>query len=193
MEISRKFRVLAQTLSMHTALRDRYANLALAVDVLLLACSVVFCATAFASDEVLSHFGPAPEHIRFLLRAFSVLAFMLSVLSLRVDWKGKSVRHREASEKLSRALSVFRKNQEADGSWSPEALSELDSVYSEAMHNSVPVPEASFVRLKARHLRKVQLSKMLDSNPGCPVLVLRLSLFFSSIGRALRSRRSEDA
>jgi hypothetical protein len=188
MEISRKFRVLDQTLSMHTFLRDRYARFGLFVDLLLLACAVVFCATAFASDEVLSYLGPAPQQIRYLLRAFSVIAFMLSVLSLKVDWKRESAGHREAAERLSRAMAVFRKRRGADGTWPADSSVELDGAYWEAMHNSVPVPESAFVKLKARHLRKVELSRMLDANPGCPVFLLRVILICSSVRRVLRRK-----
>jgi hypothetical protein len=191
MELGRKFRVLDQTLSMHTVLRDRYSRRALCVDVVLLACSVVFCASAFASDQVLALLGRSPENVRYLLRAFSVLAFMVSVLSLRIDWKGKSASHREAAEKMSRAIAVFRKYRGEDGTWPPERLAELDSVYWEAMRNCVPISEAAFVKLKARHLKKVELSRMLDSNPGCPVFVLRLMLLLSSLRRGLGFRKGK--
>jgi hypothetical protein len=184
MEFDRKLRVLDQSLSMHTTQRDRYARRALVVDLTLLAGSVVFCASSFASDEALSHLGPTPQHVRLALQAFSVLAFMVSVLSLRIDWKGTSARHGDSAAKVSRAVATFRKGRQADGSWPIEKSDELDAVYWEAMHNSVPIPEASFVKLKARHLRKVELSRMLDSNPGCPVFVLRFKLLFSALRRA---------
>jgi hypothetical protein len=185
MELSRKFRVLDQTLSMHATLRDRYARRALVVDILLLACSVSFVATAFASDSALSHFGPSPDQIRFLLRIFSILAFLLSIVSLRIDWKGNSATHRDAAVKMSSAAASFRKLRRADGTWPEECASELDAIYSEAMLNSVPVPDAIFVNLKARHLRKVELSRMLDSNPGCPVALLRLALLCMSVKRVI--------
>src|SRR5713101_5413522 len=165
MELSRKFRVLDQTLSMHTSLRDRYGRRALIVDLSLLACSVVFCASAFAGDNVLSRFGTTPENVRYLLRAFSVLAFMLSILSLRIDWKGRSASHRDAASKMSSAVASFSKRRGIDGGWPPESSAELCRVYWEAMHNSVPIPEGLFVKLKARHLRKVELSRMLSLNP----------------------------
>lgn len=180
MELARKFRVLNQTLSMHSALRDRYADRALLLDVLLLTCSVMFCATAFATDAALSHFGLSPDQVRYLLRIFSVIAFALSILSLRFDWKGKSAMHRDAASKMSRALAQFRKFRMPDGSWAEERSAELDAAYSEAMQNSTPIPDKAFVKLKALHLRKVELSKMLDSNPGCPVFALRLILLFRS-------------
>src|SRR5579859_5505772 len=115
-ELTRKLRVLDQTLSMHAILRDRYSRLGLAVDLLLLACAVVFCASAFASDTVLSYVG-SPEKVRYMLRAFSILAFMLSIVSLRVDWKGRSGSHRDSAAKMSRALAVFRNTRLSDGNW----------------------------------------------------------------------------
>lgn len=184
MELSRKFRVLNQTLSMHTFLRDRYANRALLIDVLLLASAVIFCASAFASDDVLSRLGPTPQEVRYVIRAFSILAFMLSVLSLRIGWKEKSASHRDGAQKMSRALALFWMHREDDGTWSPNTRMELDAAYWEAMHNSVPIPEKLFVKLKACHLRKVEISRMLDSNPGCPVTVLKLRLLCSSFRRS---------
>src|SRR5882672_5227596 len=186
MELARKFRVLDQTLSMHAALRDRYGRRALLVDGLLLACSVVFCASAFASDQVLALFGGTPDRVRYLLKAFSVITFMLSVISLRVDWKGLSAAHRQASEKMTGALAVFRRHRRDDGSWDANVTDELDGVYWEAMRNCVSVPDSHFLKLKARHLRKVEISKMLDSNPGRPVFVLRAMLFFSSLKKTKR-------
>ena len=187
MELARKFRVLDQTLSMHAALRDRYARRALFVDALLLACAVVFCASAFASDQVLALLGGAPDRVRYLLKGFSVFAFMLSVVSLRVDWKGIAAAHRQAAEKMSGALAVFRKYKRDDGSWDASIMGELDGVYWEAMRNCVSIPENDFLKLKARHLRKVEISKMLDSNPGCPVFVLRTMLTLSSLKRTRRT------
>ena len=189
MELGRKFRVLDQTLSMHTMLRDHYARRALLVDGLLLACSVVFCASAFASDQVLALLGGSPDRVRYLLKAFSVVTFMLSVLSLRVDWKGIAAAHRQAGEKMSGALAVFRKYRRDDGFWDASVAGELDSIYWEAMRNCVSIPESAFLKLKARHLRKVEISKMLDSNPGCPISILSTILFLSSLRKTKRTAK----
>jgi len=189
-ELDRKFRVLDQSLSMHASLRDRYGRGALVLDVAMLVCSVAFCATTFASDAALSHFGLKPDQIRDLLRVFSVLAFTVSVVSLRIDWKGRSARHREAAARLAEASKLFRNFQSADGSWPDGRVEELSAVYWEAMQNSAPIPEADFVRLKARHLRKVELSRMLSRNPGCPAVVLRFVLLWRSVKGALAGGRT---
>ena len=79
-ELTRQFRVLRQTLSMHTMLKDRYKKLAVTIDIILLACAVVFCATTFASDDVFSLIGLSPETVRFVLGVASILAFFASLV-----------------------------------------------------------------------------------------------------------------
>ena len=57
-EIDRQYRVLRQTLGIHSILRDEYSRKSKLSEILLLLCSVIFCATTFASDElfeILSH------------------------------------------------------------------------------------------------------------------------------------------
>jgi hypothetical protein len=66
-EIERQYRVLRQTLSMHAMLRDGFAWRAKAVEVLLLVCSVIFCATTFAGDELYRTFNLAPNLGRIVL------------------------------------------------------------------------------------------------------------------------------
>ncbi len=84
-ELIRQFRVLRQTLSMHAMLRDRYFKLALSIDLVLLACGVIFCATTFALDGNFVT-GGVGENIRIELfnclqhLVFSVLLFSDALL-----------------------------------------------------------------------------------------------------------------
>jgi hypothetical protein len=185
-ELTRQFRVLRQTLSMHTMLKDRYKKLAVTIDIILLACAVVFCATTFASDDVFSLIGLSPENVRFILGVTSLLAFFASLIILRVGWKGKAALHQEAEQKLTSALQLFRELRSEDNTWPQDRSSDLHRAYWEAMKNTIDIPEGKFVGLKSRHLRKVQISKMLDDISGCPVFVIRLILLFRSIKKALK-------
>jgi hypothetical protein len=193
-ELSRQFRVLDQTLSMHTVLKRRYEARALALDLLFLACSVVFCATTFARDDIFTSVGLTPQKVRFVLGLVSVGAFFASLVGLRTDWKGKAAQHRDAIQRLTRTVASFRESREDSGTWPSDLHGDLHRAYWEAMNNVIEVPSAKFVNLKAKHLRKMQLSKMLDSAPGCPAFVLKVILFFRSVmnacrGEALTSKR----
>jgi len=185
-ELTRQFRVLRQTLSMHTMLKDRYKKLAVTIDIILLACAVVFCVTTFASDDVFSLMGLSAENVSFVLGVASILAFFVSLVTLRVGWKGKAALHREAEQKLTNALQLFRELHRDDGTWPQDRSSNLHRAYWEAMKNTIDIPEKKFVGLKSRHLRKVQISKMLDDLHGCPVFILRLILLYRSIKKILR-------
>lgn len=184
-EMDRHCRVLDQTISMHSVLRDRYAWRAGTIDIVLLACSVVFCATTFVDRSVLASIGLAADKLRIILGIASILAFFASLVALRVDWKGRSVRHAEAVKDMSRALALFRALREDDGTWPSRRRAELQRAYWDAMNNNEQVPASQFLSLKARHLRKVTISKWLDENPGCPVLVMKAILMCRSIRKAL--------
>lgn len=185
-ELGRQFRVLRQTLSMHTMLRDRYVRSSLIIDILFLACSVTFCATTFARDDLFTQFGLSPGNVRYILGVTSIVAFFVSLVALRVNWKGKAARHKDAVQKLTNVLSLFREWQQEDKSWPQDRSMDLHRNYWEAMNNIVEVPDRSFVGLKVRYLRKVELSKMSDSAPGCPLFVLELILFVRSILKACK-------
>jgi len=180
-EIERQYRVLQQTLSAHSVLKHRYARRALFVDIVLLACSVVFCATTFARDDVFIHVGLSPANVRFILGTASIAAFFASLIALRVNWKGTSALHEQAMQKLTDVLTLFRRYRREDGGWFESRHSELSRAYWDAVTNVVRVPDRVFLQLKAWHLRKVQISRMLDSNQGCPVFVLRLVLLWRSL------------
>lgn len=183
-ELNRQFRVLRQTLSMHTMLRDRYSKLALVIDIAFLACSVIFCATTFARDDIFAQIALSPKDVRYVLGVSSIVAFFASLVALRVDWKGKAARHRDAVQKLTNVLSLFRECQHEDGSWPRDRSAVLHRTYWEAMNNTIEVPDRPFVGLKVRYLRKVELSKMSDGAHGCPLLILRIILLIRSILKA---------
>ena len=181
-ELRRQFRVLDQMLSMHGALVGRYSRLSVLIDVSLLACAVIFCATTFVSDSFFTSLGVTPQTIRFVLGAASIVALLVSIMSLRVDWKAKETRHIEAMRRLTIELAKYRELRNASGIWSAEASVELNGRYWQLMDNIAPIPERFFVRLKARHLRKVEASKLLDEFAGLPIIILR----FVSLVRAMR-------
>jgi hypothetical protein len=174
---------------MHATLRDRYKVRGIALDVVLLICSVIFSASAFARDELLTQISLSPQRVRYVLGIASIVAFTASLLALRMDWKGRAVRHQDAATKLTNVVAHFRQLSDNDGRWSQDGREELNRVYWEAMDSVVEVPSRMFNKLKARHLRKVQVSKMLDDVPGCPVPVLHLLVFW----RSMRSIGKLDA
>src|SRR2546429_3551010 len=103
-EMPRQFRVLDQMLSMHTFLRDRYAAWALSLDLILLFTSVIFCTTRFVGDDFFAKIGVSAGAGKLAVGVSATAAFFASIVTLRVDWKGKSARHADAVQKLTNVM-----------------------------------------------------------------------------------------
>ena len=174
-EIERQYRLVRLMLDAHSMLKDRYTALGMAAQVGLLFCSVVFCATTFASDDLYSWLGTKPTDGRYIRGAASVVSFFFSLVLLVADFKGKAALHGAALERWSRANAEFRKCQQAEGNEWPEPVrAHLSDAYWAADKESVKIRPKHFLRLKSAHLRKVEVSKLKSRHPGCPIIVLTL-------------------
>ncbi len=180
-ELTRQYRVARQTLAMHTFLRDHFTRLATGTDALILSCSAIICAATFARGDLLARFGLSADATRDVTGAASVAVFIISIVALRVDWKACSANHSEAARKLTWLVAEFRRAKDGKDAWPPAQAEELQRIYWEAMNSVVPIPSRKFAKLKARYLRGAEVSKMLDSRPGCPVWFLRTVLLLRSI------------
>jgi hypothetical protein len=102
------------------------------------------------------------------------------------DWPGKSAQHRDAVDRWSTVLEKFRRHRREDGTWSESVIDGLATAYWEADRNSVKIPNKRFNSLKSRYLRKLAISKLKESYPGCPRFILFFLLFFIHSCRAIR-------
>ncbi len=185
-ELNRQFRCLGQTISMHSMLRDRYERWAVFVNLLLLASSVVFCATSFAHSYISQRFGVPEQIVADVLGVAAIAAFFAVLATMVLDWKGRAARHDEAAKILTTALAVFRGARGGDG-WAGCERQVLSQAYWDAMKGVAPIPDRCFTKLKIKHLRKVAVSKMSDILPGCPLFLIRFLVFYRSISH-LRNR-----
>jgi len=188
LELQRQYRVLKQTLSMHTMLRDRYTALALGLDMALLLGSLVLCGAAFVADDLLRGIGLTESVTKGVMGGASLLVFFAALIGIRVGWSGKAERHRHAADKLTEGLSSFREARSEDDTWQEDCTADLNQLYWSIMRNVTPIPSNQFNRLKARHLRKVRISKILDTSPGCPVCFVRLVVLWKGLGSVCRHR-----
>ncbi len=173
-ELARQFRILDQMISMHSILAQRYLRLGLILDISLLTSSVIFCATTFASDDFFLSLGLTPRSVKLVLGITSVMAFLAAILSLRADWKRSEARHKEAVQKLTACFAQYRETRLASGEWPDGKAIHLSKLYWDATNGIIPIADRLFPSLKAKHLRKVALSKLIDTHYGIPVFVLRI-------------------
>lgn len=175
-EIQRQYRVIDQTLTMYSVLRDRYARLALLLTLGLFATSIFLCAFTFTPDDILRLFGISEPVARLALALLSALVFFLSIAELCLNWRDKSAQFGQAAEAISRLKALYRSILSKGTDPTADEFRHLRDEYKRGMDDLPRIPDGVFLRLKAYHLRKVEISKMISARPGHPVWLLRIQL-----------------
>lgn len=163
-EIARQRALVDQGLSMQARLRDRDFIVGT-----LLVCSVLLAslggvAFAFAgTGSSVTLFGVKAARATWL-GTLAVLTAAVALIELVVDRRGAAQRRAEAVRMLA-ALKAEYRSPPRPGNEVAEAA-RLSERYALAMDSVPPIPERSFNRLKAGHLRKVEISKWLSKHPG---------------------------
>ncbi len=190
-ELDRQYRVLKQSIAMHSMLRDQYTRLAAVLDISLLAASVIFCATTFACEYISQRLGVPDQIVSDILGISSIIAFLAVLVGMVLNWKGKATLHGESAKTLTNALALFRETR-IDDSWPTEKALVLSQTYWDASQSTVPIPDKRFTALKARYLRKVEVSKTASCCPGCPLFLIRILVFCRSICSLAKKQTKTD-
>lgn len=184
-EITRQYRVLKQTLSMHSSLRDEFITKSRVAEIVILVCSMVLCSVTFATEDFYRTIGMSLEQGRFIMGVSSVIVFILSLALIVLNWHRKAAQHGEAAKRWSSVLQRFRATRLEDKSWPLEIWPELSSLYWQANEFSIGIPERRFNALKARYLRKVIISRLKSKYPGAPRFILSLLIRIRHTSEAL--------
>ncbi|MEV6983324.1 hypothetical protein AB0M95_18995 [Sphaerisporangium sp. NPDC051017] len=173
-EIKRQRRLVDQMATAHSLLRDQYRRRATASTCVLLIASVVATAFAFASGDAKVTIILITADRSILLGWFAVLTFSLTLVDLVLDWRGTARSHEDAARQLA-ALKAEYRTPPAEGVEIQER-DRLSQRYQAVMDALSAIPEKKFTQLKARHLRKVELSRILSDRPGITVRQARREL-----------------
>jgi hypothetical protein len=188
-ENERQYRIVDQMMTAHAVLRDRFSRRARTLNLLLLSLAIILNAFVFASDDMLKvlFFGHTAE-AKVWIASVSVALLVLAIIEFRVDWEGRSRSHEDAVERLSRLKASYREAHAVNGRGA-----ELTREYARTMAMLPPIPERSFIRLKAYHKFKRLLSQELDAHPGIPAWLASLRLRWQIIrGKNFLSDRTHD-
>jgi hypothetical protein len=189
-DFNRRFGRIDLMLTAHSVLRDRYWRRARALTLAILALSIVGIALAFVADRPLTVLGVSAR-LQVWLGSLAAAIFFLALVDLQVDWRGGARSHSEATARLSDLKAKFAAARIGD----PEVASEVDlsQEYERTMAAVVPIPERAFVKLKAKHRRKVAVSKLLDERPGAPMVLLRWEIFRAGLRRTRSAVKRAEA
>lgn len=188
-EFHRQRRLVDQTMTMQSVLRDRYRRRAKALRLVELFLSVFGLGFAFAGQSpsvtILGITASRPTWLGVL----ALVAFCLTIVDLVIDPAGLASQHDAAVRSLAALKDGYRVTPPNDEL--KTAVQELGEQYGITMDNIPPVPERTFLSLKSRHLRKVAASKLLSDHPGLGPRVAALTVRWQAIGAARQGRRGE--
>jgi hypothetical protein len=192
-EMKSQAKVVDMMLTMHSILASRYRRRAQILEISLIAVSTILLSFTFVDPLVLPYFSLTPDTARILLGVCSILIFILSIVSLVVDWKGVATQHREAFNTLIPLKSEWREMLSTYEDHEESARIEFVRRSALILGHIIPIPDAQFNRLKAEHHRKVMISKLISAHPGSSVHVLRLYLWVRSNRKALTAKLPDEA
>lgn len=179
-ELKRIRRLADNRCSSHALLRERYSRLATGLDVVILTISLTLATLAFIDEEIASKalaVGAMSTNVGEVIGIMALITAFLTLLQIKVDWKGKSDAHTRAF----RAYAILK--QESGNALNNDTVD--TNVFNRIVHQdetthavAISIPENQFLKLKQHHLTKVKLSKHLDLHPSASILFTRMKFWF---------------
>lgn len=180
-ELNRKYRVINMMVSMHSVLHQRYKTKSLFGSIFFLLAAIILNIFTFFDYSYIEFLGVNEGNAKNILAFVSFLIFLLSVIFLLVEWSKKGEQHLQAINQLSRLLNELRAIQSIEEDEIVKHKIELfDELYNQTFDTVPKIPDNKFNTLKAKHYKKVAVSKFIDTHKGKPYLVIRI-LFFLNI------------
>jgi hypothetical protein len=180
-EMKRLDRVIDMMRTMHSIMRDRYKYISLLVDLTILSVSVILCATVFIDPEILKKLGIDTNFSKILLGISSILIFLLSLFQLKVNWKQKIESYERSVEILCNLKNECNISLNPSEPINKEEIQIQYKKIGETLATLPKIPDRYFPKLKAKHKRKIELSKLIDKRLESPYWLTKLFFEFKSI------------
>ncbi len=188
-EIQKQAKVIDMLVTMHSILAARYGRRSQILDIGMIAVSIILVSVVFLDPLILSYVQINPHTSRIVIGISSILLFLISVMSLIVDWKGKSVQHKGAFSALVKLKNEWKDILSNYEEIDKRDLREFTKRSSLIVSLLFPIPDKHFNKLKSKHYKKIELSKMISCHPGSSVFVLKLKLFWKNNSISLLSKK----
>jgi len=187
-ELDKQCKIIDMMLTAHSRLRDQNNFRSCFIDLVIFCSSIVLIATLFLDPLILQYLSISQDLARLIIGISTIIIFIFSFVSLRVDWKQKGEQYRQSSETLSKLKNeCLRLKFENDD----DSVIVKKHIISETINQlPVKIPENRFLKLKAFHKRKIELSIAIDQNPGASVYVLKLWIFLKANCNTFKSKKN---
>jgi len=177
-EMERIRRVADMLATGHANLRDRYSRWATVLDLGVMALSTWLTAIVFVEPRINVKLTPLGIDPQLWVGFIGIFTFFLSIVQLRVDWKGRSDAHERSFDmyaEVKRECGYLLASQQT---LTADNCQRVLSRYDLATEVGTALPEGQFLRQKQRHLEKVAISRHLDSHPFASLWLLRLRFWW---------------
>ncbi|MEQ8229693.1 MAG: hypothetical protein RIA64_16530 [Rhodospirillales bacterium] len=165
--------------SAHANLRDRYHRRSTILDLTIFALSTWLVGLVFVEPHInfsLTPFGLPPN---IWLGVLAIFTFFLSIVQMKVNWKGKADAHAQSLNLHSNVKRecVFLL---AEPSLDPNdvQIQKMLVRHEIASNLTSPIPENEFLKQKKKHLIKQEISRYLSENPSALIWLARLKIWW---------------
>ena len=179
-ELERVRRVSDMMCTAHAILRDKYKNIALSLDLIILTASAWLTAMVFVEPRIGVRLSPPGVDKEMGIGIIAIGTFILSIIQLKVDWKGRSDAHQRTCELFAdiKRQSGYLLTQSNERTLSVDECKNVLDRYGAVGALGISIPDNKFNKLKRHHKMKVEISKYLDTNPGTSILLLKIKIWF---------------
>jgi hypothetical protein len=176
-EFERIRRVSNMLCSGHADLRDRYSRYAFLLDLSILALSTWIAALAFIDPKLALLVTPSNFDPQIWTGVLGTIAFFLSLLQFKVDWKGRADCHNRSLEIYAEVKRLAGQLLGSESELNSKDCKDVLSRYHMAGVIGASIPEREFLKQKRRHLTKVAISKHLDTHPYASIFIFKVKLW----------------
>ncbi len=177
-EVERIKRVSDMLVTAHSFLREKWSRRALYLDVAILALTVWLTAVVFIEPRLSLKLTPFHLDPQIWIGILGVFTLFLSVVQLRVYWKGRSEAHGRSATLYAKIKGLCRRLLESNSILTEDNCQQLFTQYELSAEVGCAVPEPEFLKQKQRHLRKLELSRFLDAHPSASLRLARIRFWW---------------
>lgn len=177
-EMKRVRRVSDMLATAHANLRERFSRRALFLDLSILGLSTWLIAVVFVEPRIGVKLTPRGFDPQIWTGLLGVATFFLSVIQLRVDWKGRSDAHRRTYDLYSEVKRECGYLLASTETLTRDNCARVLGRYDMATDIGTPLPEPDFLIQKKKHLQKVAVSRVLDEHPSVSITLLRMKMWW---------------
>jgi len=172
-ELDRKYKVINMMITMHSLLGFRNKTKALIGNIFFLITAIILNIFVFFDYKYLEFLKFNEINIRYIINISTLLIFLISVVFMKIDWSKKGEKHELAVNQLSRLLNELRSILNIKDEVIFASKSELfNELYNQTFETIPKINNRYFNKLKAKHNKKIELSKFIDLHKGKSYFVI---------------------